>query len=204
MALQTSMLRGMGLTDEQIKAILEGHKESLDHYQGEADKYKAQAEDTQKKLDKAQKELTTLKEESEKNDEKNPYKVKYEALKAEFEAYKKDVTSQETRSTKENAFKELLKECGVSEKRINAVAKVSDIDSIELDEDGKIKDADTLKKSIKDEWSDFITTEGTQGASTSTPPGSTGGKMSKEEILAIKDTAQRQQAMLENKDLFLN
>jgi predicted nuclease with TOPRIM domain len=198
------MLRGMGLSDEQINAILEGHKESLDHYQGEADKYKTQAEESQKKLDKVQKDLDKLKEETEKSDEKNPYKVKYDALKEEFESFKKDVSTKETRSAKEEAYKALLKECGVSEKRINSVVKVSDIDSIEFDEEGKVKDADALKKSIKDEWSDFITTEGTQGASTSTPPGNTGGKMSKEEILAIKDTAQRQQAMLEHKDMFLN
>lgn len=203
MALQTSMLRGMGLTDEQTKAILEGHKESLDYYQGEVEKYKTLSEETQKKYDKAQKELKTLKEESEKSEEKNPYKVKYDALKEEYETFKKDVSTKETRSKKEDAFKALLKECGVSEKRINSVVKVSDIDSIELDDDGKIKDANDLKTKVKDEWSDFITTENTQGASTSMPPGNTGGKMSKEEILAIKDTAQRQQKMLENKDLFL-
>ena len=89
------------------------------------------------------------------------------------------------------------------EKRIKSVLKVADIDSIELDENGTIKDADALKKAIKEEWEDFIPSDETKGASTSTPPANNGGKLSKEDILAIKDTAQRQQAMLENKELFI-
>ena len=202
MALSKSMLTGMGLTEEQVKAILEGHKESLDHYQSEADKAKAEADDAKAQLEKVQKELNKLKDEADEG--KNPYKVKYEAIKEEFDAFKNDVESKETKAKKTEAYKEFLKECGVSEKRIASVVKVSDVDSIELDENGKIKGADELKTSIKDEWSDFIVTEETKGANTSTPPSNTGGnKRSKEEILAIKDTAERQQAMLENKELFL-
>lgn len=203
MALSKSMLEGMGLTKEQIKAIIDGHEESLDYYQGEIEKYKKTIEDGEKKLAKVQNDLNNLKKEADDNDSKNPYKVKYEALKEEFDKFKADEKAKETKATKTEAFKALLKECGVSDKRIGSVVKVSDIESIELDEDGKIKDADKLKASVKEEWSDFIPTQETKGAQTSTPPGNTGGRRSKEEILAIKDTSERQQAMLENKDLFL-
>ena len=73
------------------------------------------------------------------------------------------------------------------------------------DKDGNVKDSKDIVKSLKTEWADFIVTEGVRGASTSNPPANTGGgKMSKDEIMKIKDTAERQQAMLENKDLFLN
>ena len=41
---------------------------------------------------------------------------------------------------------------------------------MELDENGKIKDNDKLTESIKTEWADFITVEGTKGANVSTPP----------------------------------
>ena len=203
MALSKSMLTGMGLTEEQIKAILEGHKESLDHYQGEADTAKAEAEEAKKQLDKVQKELNAIKEESE--SDANPYKAKYEAIKEEFAAYKSEITAKETKATKKEAFKALLKECGVSEKRIDTVLKCEDerINGLEL-EDGKIKDVDTLKAAVKQDWSDFITSEGTQGASTATPPANNGGgKKTKEEIMAIKDTTERQQAMYDNKELFL-
>ena len=202
MALSKSMLTGMSLTEEQVKAILEGHKESLDHYQSEADKAKAEAEEARKQLNKVQNDLNKLKEETDEG--KNPYKVKYEAIKEEYDTYKQEVEAKAAKAAKVEAYKALLQECGVADKRIAAVVKVADIDSIELDDNGKIKDADTLKGTIKEEWGDFITTEETQGAKTSTPPSNTGGsKRSREEILAIKDTQARQQAMLENKELFL-
>ena len=204
MALSKSMLEGMGLTKEQIKAIIDGHEESLDYHQGEIEKYKKAFEESEKKLNKIQNDMDKLKKEADDNDSKNPYKVKYEALKEEFDKFKADEKAKETKASKTEAFKALLKDCGVADKRIGSVVKVSDIDSIELDEDGKIKDADKLKESIKSEWSDFIPTNETRGAQTSTPPGNTGGKRSKEEILAIKNTAERQQAMYENKELFLN
>lgn len=184
----------MGLSEEQVNAILDGHRESLDHYHAEADKYKAESEESKKQLEKVQKELKTIKDEAEKSEGKNPYKVKYEAIKEEFESYKNDISAKETKATKEAAFKKLLKECGVSDKLINSVAKVSDIDGIELDENGKIKDEGTLKKSIKDEWSDFIPTEGMKGAETSTPPANNGGKLTREEIIKIKDDTERQNA----------
>ena len=58
----------------------------------------------------------------------------------------------------------------MSEKRIDSVIRVSDIDGIELGEDGKVKDAETLTNSVKSEWSDFIVTEHVTGAQTSNPP----------------------------------
>ena len=79
----------------------------------------------------------------------------------------------------------------------------ADLDSIELDENGAIKDVDGLKKSAKDEWSDFIVSEGQKGAQTPTPPSNIGGnKMTKEQIMNIKDAETRQQAMLDNREAF--
>ena len=202
MSLTRKFMQGMGLTEEQVNAIIEANEETITGLKAEIEKYKTASEDSEKNLKKVQKELDGIKDEAEKNEGKNPYKVKYEAVKEEFEAYKKDISAKETKATKTDAYKNLLKECGVSEKRINAIIKVSDVNSIEFDEDGKIKDVNDLKKSIKEEWSDFIQTEGTKGAETSTPPANSGGKMTKDEILSIKDTAQRQAAMAENHELF--
>lgn len=199
MALTRKFLTALGIEEEKADEIIKVHTETTDRIQSELEEYKKDAE----KLAKVQKELDKVKEEATKDDGKNPYKVKYEAIKEEYEAYKKDIKDKEAKTTKQEAYKALLKECGISDKRINAVVRVTDIDKIELDEEGKIKDAESHKKSIKEEWADFIPTNETKGASTSTPPANTGGRKTKEEIMAIKDTAQRQQAMLENKDLFL-
>ena len=200
MALTRKFLAALGIENDKADEIIKVHTETTDRMQAELEEYKQDAE----KLPKVQKELDKLKEESAKDDGKNPYKVKYDALKEEFDAYKKDISTKEAKAAKAEAYKALLKECGVSEKRIPSIVKCSEIDGLELDENGVFKNLEELKKSIKEEWSDFIPTEEKKGAETSNPPANNGGsKMSKEEILDIKDATQRQQAMLENKDLFL-
>ena len=131
------------------------------------------------------------------------WKTKYDAMKDEFEAYKKDISAKESKATKDNAYKELLKQAGISEKRLDSVLRVTDVSSLEMGEDGKFKDSDKILENIKNEWADFITTTETHGASTSTPPANTGGgKMSKADIMKIKDTSERQKAIAENHELF--
>ena len=96
-----------------------------------------------------------------------------------FEDYKAEQNAKETRASKERAYSELLKEVGIAEKWLGRASKGVAFDDLELDKDGKIKDADKLKESIKTEWGDCIATEGTQGANTATPPangGHEGGK----------------------------
>lgn len=206
MALTRKMLSAMGIDDDKQDEIINAHIEVVNALKEERDGFKEDA----KKASKLQKEIDDLNE-SMKNGERSPYKVKYEAkvdeyndLKKQFDDYKADVSAKELESKKSNAYKELLKESGVSGKRIDSVLRVTDLSKIELDNDGKIKDPDGLKKNIKEEWSDFIVTESKQGANVSNPPANTGGgKKSKEEIMSIKDTAARQQAMLENKELFI-
>lgn len=131
------------------------------------------------------------------------WKTKYDALKDDFEAFKKDISAKESKATRDNAYKELLKQAGVSEKRLDAVLKVSDVASLEMGEDGKFKDSDKILENIKTEWADFITTTETHGASTATPPSNNGGgKMTKADIMKIKDTSERQKAIADNHELF--
>lgn len=151
-------------------------------------------------------EIDTLKGEKQDAQDKvtsaEKWKTKYDALKDDFEAFKKDITAKETKATRENAYKELLKEAGISEKRINTVLKVSDIDALEM-EGGKFKDAEKIVEGIKSEWADFITTQEKHGADTSTPPTNNGGgTLTKEEIMNIKNTSERQQAIAEHHELF--
>jgi len=184
--------------DKAAEDICARHSADLDSIKEERDSFKKDAET----LASVQKELNDLKAATG-DGKKNAFEVKYNAIKEEFENFKKDVDAKETKSKKEAAYKALLKEVGVSEKRIDAVLKVSDLEKVELDKDGKIENASDLKKSIKEEWSDFITTSGQQGAQTATPP-TGGGKVykNKDEIMAIKDIAERQRAIAENHELF--
>lgn len=198
MALSRKFLSAMGIEDDKIDQIIEAHTDTVNGLKDEIEKYKADAE----KLPGIQKELKKLQDDADANG-RDPYKVKYEAMKEEFESYKKDVETKETKAKKDAAYKALLKEAGVSEKRIDAVLKVSDIDSLEFDEEGKVVNQKDLIKTIKSEWSDFIVKEGEKGADVSNPPAG-GGKTykSKDEIFAIRDTAERQKAIADNHELF--
>lgn len=190
-SLSRKFLSGIGIEEDKIELILEKHQEVLGEIKDERDRLKEEAE----KLPSVQKELDDLKKATDDGKE-NSYKVKYEALKEDFESYKKDISTKEIHSKKEAAYRELLKAAGISEKRIDAVLKVSPIDSLEFDDEGKVKEADSISKTIKEEWSDFISTESTMGAKTANPPTSNGSSLikSKEEIMKIKDTSERQKA----------
>lgn len=205
MSLTRKMLKAMGIEEEKIDQIIEAHSETVDSLKKERDELKESAEEVvslRKELEKANKALE--------EGEKSSYKVKYDALKEDFENYKKDISDKETKASKRKAYEELLKEAGVSEKRLEAVLKVSDIDSIELSEDGKIKDSEGLMTSIKSEWADFITTKNEVGSKTATPPSSNGGKtMTREQIFAkdksgryVMSASDRQQAIIDNSNLF--
>ena len=191
MALSKSMLIGMGLNEDQARAILDGHKESLDHYQEEANKYKIMCEDAQKKLEQTQKDLEEAKNLALEKEGKNPWKVKYDALHEEFEGYKTEEQKKAAKAAKETAYKALLKETGIAEKRIASVVRVSDLDSLELGEDGKFKNNDDLVKKIKEDWSDFIATEITKGAETNTPPANNGADDDDDSSAVSRVIAQR-------------
>lgn len=199
MALSRKFLTALGIEAEKIDEIINAHSETVEALKEERDSYKAKAEQS----DKLQKDLDSAKKQIEDLNKDDAYKVKYEALKEDFDSYKKGIETEKTNNNKKDAYKALLKEIGISEKHIDKVAKLVELDKIKLDKDGKIEGADDLKKSLKEEWSDFIVTDGKEGAGTATPPGNTGGKKTKDEIMAIKDTAERQKAMLENKELFI-
>lgn len=165
MGLTRKLLKGMGISDEQIDTIIEAHAETVDALKEQITGYKADAD----KLAEVEKELAEANKTIEANG-KDSYKVKYDAVKEDFEKYKAEISAKETHGAKLAAYRDVLKACGVSEKRIDSILKVSNIDGIELDEDGKIKDGDALTDSIKSEWADFIVTEQTRGVKTATPP----------------------------------
>lgn len=180
MALSRKSLKAMGLTDEQVDSIIEMHSETVDGLKADISKYKGDAE----KLPGVQKELDELKDAGD-----GGYKEKYEKEHKAFEDFKTAQKGKETKEAKEKAYRDLLKESGVSEKRIESVLKVSDLESIELAEDGKIKDADKHKETIKKDWSDFIVKQETGGVHTDNPHQNEGGggPKTREEIYAKDD-----------------
>lgn len=199
MALTRKFLSALGIEDDKIDEIVTAHSETVNALKAERDAYKEDAE----KLPAVEKELNELKE-AHKNDAENVFETRYNELKTEYEDYKAKVQSDEEKRQKSSAYEDLLKDAGVSEKRIKSILKVTNLDDIVLEKDGKIKDASDRKEKIKTEWADFIVKSDEKGADTANPHTKTvkGATMTKEEILAIKDTPTRQKAMAENADLF--
>ena len=196
--LSRKFLTALGVEDNVAEQICERHKEVLNEIINERDELKEKAE----QLDSVQKQLQELKQQAEGD---SPYKEKFEKLQKEYGDYKKGVEEKETTAKKQAAFKAMLKEVGIPEKRIDSVIKVSNdaVNGIEFDDEGKVKDGEKLKESLKTEWQDFIPTQKVEGAKTANPPTNTGkGTMTKEQIRAITDTAARQKAMAENPSLF--
>lgn len=199
MALTRKFLSALGVEEAKIDEIINAHTEVTDALKQERDSYKEAAE----QLPKVKEELESLKA-ADKGEDK--FKVRYEAIKEEFEQFKADLEAKETKAAKSDAYKALLKEAGIAEKRIDAVLRVSDIDSVELDKDGKIKGADKLIDGIKTEWADFIPQEeqNNHGIRVDFGGSLSGGKtgVTVDEIMAIEDDAQRQDAIAANHGLF--
>lgn len=130
----------------------------------------------------------------------------YKTLKKKFEDYKADVEAKAAGAAKETAYRALLAEVGVDPKRIDTVirAEKAGFADLKIGADGKFEGADELTKTIKANWGDFIPVTTTTGVPTAKPPANTGGvtTKTKEEILAIKDTATRQAEMLKNPAMF--
>lgn len=170
MSITRKMLKGMGLTEDQQDTILEAHTETVNEIKAERDRLKSDAE----KLPTVQKELDDLKAAGD-----GGYKEKYEAEHKAFETYKKAVDTEKATAAKEKAVEAVLKKIGVSEKRLQSVAKLAKadglLDALELDENGAVKEADKLEKSLKDGYSEYITTTSTKGANTPNPPANSGG-----------------------------
>lgn len=131
-------------------------------------------------------------------------KAEKEAAEKSLTDYKAQQTQKDTHAAKEAKFRELLKSAGVLDKYADRVVRLSgeDIDKLELDEKGEVKDAKKHADSLKADWSDFVGTTTTTGAKVDNPPTNAGSKMTKDQIFAIKDSTERQAAIAANIDLF--
>ncbi len=197
MGFSRKMLKAMNIEEDKIEQIIDAHSETVDALKADRDAYKEDAA----KLAAVQKELDELKAKGD-----DGYKAKYEAEKAAHDALKADIAAKETKQAKTDAYRELLKGANIDEKRIATIlrAEAPTIDKIELDADGKIKNAEQYTQSIKSDWADFIVTQSAKGTNTATPPanGGAASTKTKEDILKIKDAGERQKAIAENPTLF--
>jgi hypothetical protein len=124
-------------------------------------------------------------------------KAEKEAAEKSLTDYKAQQTQKDTHAAKEAKFRELLKSAGVLDKYADRVVRLSgeDIDKLELDEKGEVKDAKKHADSLKADWSDFVGTTTTTGAKVDNPPTSYAGtspedfkKMSLDDRIKLKNS----------------
>lgn len=176
---------------EKAQKIMDEHINVTNGLKDERDSYKTEAE----KAADLQKQLEDLKSGE---DWQEKFNKEHEA----FENFKKQTESEANAAKVKAAYRKLLAGEGISEKRLDTILKVTDFSKMKLDKDGNFVDVDELKKSINSEWGEFKTTVTERGAQVDKPPQTAKTKMTKDEIFAIKDTAQRQKAIAENHELF--
>lgn len=178
-------------TKEKAQQIMDGHIAVTDSLKDERDSYKTEAEkaaDLQKQLD----DLANGED----------FQKKYEDEHKAFEDFKKQKANEAEAAKVRAAYRKLLSEEGIGEKRLDSILKVTDLSKIKLDKDGGLADVDGLKKAINDEWGEFKTTVTEKGAVVEKPLQTGKATKTKEEIMAIKDTDERQKAIAENHELF--
>lgn len=162
MALTRRMLKALGIEDEKAEEIIAAHIESTDALKAQRDEYKTQLE------------AKPAPKQEPKAEPSDGYKAKFEATEKAFEDFKAKVEGEKAAAQKKALYRDLIAKAGVDAKRIDAVLKISDLDSVEV-KDGAIKDADKLVEGIKADFADFIPVITTEGASVANPPAGDGG-----------------------------
>lgn len=190
MALTRNMLKTMGLNEEQINAIIEGHIETVSALTKERDDFKAKAET----LDSVTKERDAYKEKAEKAGDSAK-------VQKEFDDYKAGVEKDKLNAKKRKALDAAFKTAGVQRDTFrSSMLKAWDLDGVELDEKGAIKDVDGLNAAIKKDYADFIATSEDKPLPKNDPPSGGGQtftradieKMSVEEINKNWDAINKQ------------
>lgn len=193
MALTRKLLKGMGLTDEQVDTIIEAHTDTVDGLKADVTRYKDDAE----KLPGVQKQLDDLKAAGD-----GGYKEKYEKEHSAFEAFKTDITAKESKAAKEKAVRAYFESKNITGANLDLAIRGcgEEMSALELDGE-KIKDTKSLDALVDGTYKSLVSKPAVRldmGARLNE-----GGKpMTKDEIMKITDRTERRAAIAANMDLF--
>ena len=193
MALTRKLLKGMGLTDEQVDTIIEAHTDTVDGLKEDVSRYKTDAE----KLPGVQKELDDLKAAGD-----GGYKEKYEKEHSAFETYKSDVTAKESKAAKEKAVRAYFESKNITGANLDLAMRGCGEEMAALELDGeKIKDTKALDALVDGTYKGLVSKQ-TVRVDTGARFNGGGNPMTKDEIMRITDRAERRAAIAANMDLF--
>lgn len=117
------------------------------------DSMKAEHKATTEQLQKLQNDIKQLEGSTASIEE---LKEQLKAKDEEMEAFKSDVTSRETKRTKQQTYEKVLEEAGFLKSSIKLLAKDADYDAMTLDENGKIVNVNTYIDPLKESYKDLV------------------------------------------------
>lgn len=162
MALTRKLLKGMGLTDEQVDTIIEAHTDTVEGLKADISKYKTDAE----KLPNVQKELDDLKAAGD-----GGYKEKYENEHTAFEAFKTGIAEKETKAAKERAVRAYFESKNITGANLDLAMRGCGEEMAALEMDGdKLKDTKSLDALIEGTYKGLVSTTQMRGANPANPP----------------------------------
>ena len=174
MALTRKLLKGMGLTEEQVDTIIEAHTDTTDGLKTQLSQYKADAE----KLPGVQQELDALKAAGD-----GGYKEKYEAEVTAHAETKKAYAAEKQAAQEDVDLTAIIKEAGVERESFQRlILRSFDRATIKRGDDGAISNRSELIEAVKSGNPDCITTTTTTGTPPVNPPVAPGGPLTREQI----------------------
>lgn len=131
------------------------------------------------------------------------WEARYTAEHAAFEAYKAEIRLEEDRRKREDAYRKILKDAGIPEKKIGTVLRLCDPAGIRFSEDGTAANADELCARIREEWREIIPSRRTLGAEVVRSPLLRPRSLTKDDIMSIRNRDERRNAIAANMELFI-
>ena len=190
-------------TDEQLKAVMDLNGADVEKAKSKISALETELKEKKEAFDKLTSEFEELKTENASGED---WKAKFEALQAENVAKEKQAEADRILAEKtENINKRF--EAVLGDKKFNHDAIKADYlkkfgEAIELEENKSLSDEQIFHNLIKDDATAFtgVTAVRLQGG---TPQGVNGKYYAtKKDIMAIKDSTERQQAIADNISLF--
>jgi hypothetical protein len=172
MALTRNFLKAMGLNDEQINSVIEAHADTVDALKKERDDWKGKAATVE-----------TLTRERDEAVEKLSKAGDVQKVQKEFDDYKAGVERDKTNAKKSAALTAAFEQAGVKREAFRkAMLRGWDMDKVELDDNGVIKDMDGLKATVEKDYADFIATSEDKPLPSNNPPSGGGQKYTAADI----------------------
>lgn len=171
MAFTRKFLSALGIDADKVDEIITAHAEVTEALKADRDKYKADADklqEVERQLGEVTKERDELKSRSD-----DGFKEKYEKEKKAFEDFKNDITAKETKAAKEKAVRSYFEGKNIKDASLEIAMRgaTAEIEALELDKDGKIKDSTALDSLVSGTFAGLVSKSESVPPKTSTPPG---------------------------------